>query len=77
MDTETIISFIGLLGISVAWWWLWFILFKKIGRNWTWAFMMFIPMVNFIVGIWFLVSGWPNRPGSLDCGDYKQIGKML
>ena len=77
MDIETVISFLGLFGLSLAWWYLWSKLFKKIGKDWTWAFLMFLPFINFIVIIWFLVSGWPNRPRPLDRSNYKQVGKML
>jgi len=77
MDFERIVSLVGLFGVLLAWWWLWFKLFKRIGKDWTWPFLMFIPIISFIVGIWFIVSGWPNRPKLGDYDDYKQTGKML
>lgn len=77
MDLEVIMSFVILLTCSFGWWFLWFKLFKKIGKDWTWAFVMFVPVVNWGALIWFIVSGWPNRPRPGDDGDYKQTGKML
>ncbi|MBA7604716.1 hypothetical protein ES703_11842 [subsurface metagenome] len=77
MDFEIIAFWLAWIGILFAWWWLWFKLFKKIGKDWTWAFLMFIPILNFIVGVWFIVYGWPNRPRPGNYDDYKQTGKML
>jgi len=77
MSFEEIALWVSFIGILFGWWFLWFRLFKKIGKDWTWAFLMFIPIISFIVGVWFIVSGWPNRPRPGDYGDYKQTGKML
>jgi len=68
MDLEVIMPFVILITFSFGWWFLWFKLFKIIGKDWTWAFIMFVPVISWVVIIWFIVSGWPNRP---------RPGKML
>lgn len=60
------------LVLMVAWGWLWVKLFKKIQQPGIYAFFMFIPLVNIAIIIWFIVSGWPNRPR-----EGQRIGKML
>ena len=66
------ISAIIFLAFMVGWWWLWFKLFKKIGHPGTHAFFMFLPLVNLIIIIWFIFSGWPNRQRV-----GQRVGKML
>ena len=77
MDYETIMAFVVLLAWAFGWWYLWYRLFKRIGRHWTWAFVMFVPVVGIVAIIWFIFYGWPSRSRPGDHGEYRQTGKML
>ena len=60
------------LAFLVAWWWLWFKLFRKIQQPGIYAIFMLIPLVNVGIIVWFVFFGWPNRPRK-----GQQVGKML
>ena len=50
-----LLAFVVLVFIAV----LFGVIFRKAGRSPAWAVLMFVPLVNLLVMIWFAFSEWP------------------
>ncbi|HYL93631.1 MAG TPA: hypothetical protein VEW69_10815 [Alphaproteobacteria bacterium] len=50
-----VLAFVVLMFFAV----LFGVIFRKAGRSAAWAVLMFVPLVNLLVMVWFAFSEWP------------------